>query len=156
MRFEPNDFKDLILYLLQTMHNELNYFGDNNSPYHGSPNQFDEFNAFTSFCHSYTIHNFSIISNIFYGTYEIITQCLGCNKKIYDFKIFEFISFNMYDYINKPFNIYNGFEDNQKIQLLKGDDKFFCNNYKRKCEAIKCCKIIQPPNKLLIHRLWQK
>jgi ubiquitin C-terminal hydrolase len=150
-RFEANDFKDLILYLFQTMHNELNYFGDNNLPYNVPPNQYNELNAFTSFMYFYNIHNFSIISNIFYGTYEIITQCLGCSKNIYDFQKFEFISFNMYDYKNKPFNIYDGFEDNQKIQLLKGDDKFFCNNCNQICEAKKCCKIIQPPNKLLIY-----
>ena len=59
------------------MHNVLNYFGDNNLPYNVSPNQYNEFNAFTSFMNFYNIHNFSIIANIFYGTYEIITQCLG-------------------------------------------------------------------------------
>jgi hypothetical protein len=29
-QFETNDPKDLILYLLQTMHDELNYFGNKN------------------------------------------------------------------------------------------------------------------------------
>jgi ubiquitin C-terminal hydrolase len=150
-KFEANDSKDLILYLLQTMHEELNYFGDNNSPSNGSPNQYNELNTFTFFMHSYHSRNFSIISNIFYGTYENITQCLECNKIIYNFQKFEFISFGMYDYQNKPFNIYDGFEDNQKIQLLKGDNKFLCNNCKKLCEAKICCKIIQPPNKLLIN-----
>ena len=151
-KFEANDSKDLILYLLQTMHEELNYFGENYSlPYKGTPNQFNEQNTFLYFMTSYNMRNFSIISSIFYGTYETITQCQKCKKNIYNFQKFEFISFGMFDYNRKVFNIYNGFEDNEKPQLLKGDNKFYCNHCKDLCEAILTCKIIQPPNKLLIN-----
>ena len=58
-KFKANDSKDLILYLLQTMHEELNYFGENHSlPYKGFPNQYNEFNTFTYFMTSYNIRNF--------------------------------------------------------------------------------------------------
>ena len=100
---------------------------------------------------SYNMRNFSIISSIFYGTYETITQCKKCNKIIYNFQKFEIISFGMFDYKGKVFNIYNGFEDNEKPQELKGDNKFYCNSCKDLCEALFTCKIIQPPNKLLIN-----
>ena len=151
-KFEPNDSKDLILYLLRTMHEELNYFGENHSlPYKGSPNQFNMQNTFTYFMTSYNMRNFSIISNIFYGTYETITQCQKCKINIYNFQKFEFISFGMFDYNGKVFNIYRGFEDNEKPQLFKGDNKFYYNHCKELCEAILTCKIIQPPNKLIIN-----
>ena len=82
-KFEANDSKDLILYLLQTMHEELNYFGENHSlPYKGFPNQYNEQNTFLHFMTNYNMRNFSIISSIFYGTYETITQCKKCMKNI--------------------------------------------------------------------------
>ena len=151
-KFEANDSKDLILYLLKTMHEELNYFGENYSlPYKGSPNQFNEQNTFLYFMTSYNMRNFSIISQIYYGTYENIIQCQKCKKNIYIFQKFEFISFEMVDYHRKVFNIYRGFEDNEKPQLLKGDNKLYCKYCNYLCEAILTCKILQPPNKLLIN-----
>ena len=97
-KFEANDSKDLILYLLRTMHEELNYFGENHSlPYEEFPSQYNEFN--------YNIRNFSIISNIFYGAYENIIQCQNCMKNINIFQKFELISFEMFDYNKKVFNI---------------------------------------------------
>jgi ubiquitin C-terminal hydrolase len=149
--FSANDSKDLILYLLQTMHEELNYFGDNQNSNFRRPNQNDRVQTFMFFMTTYNMKNFSIISNIFYGTYEIITQCLKCNNIIYNFQRFEFISFGMFDYKKKEFNIYNGFQDNQKPNLLSGDNQFYCNFCKSLQDATTTNYIIQPPNKLIIN-----
>ena len=148
--FEANDSKDLILYLFQTMHAELNYLGDVN-PNLGHPNQYDRVNTFQFFILTYDKTNFSIISKIFYGTYENMTKCRECQKVLYNFQKFEFISFSMFDYKGKIFNIYNGFEDFQKMSLLTGDNQFYCNNCKKLCDAELYTKIILPPNKLLIN-----
>ena len=149
--FNANDSKDLILYLLQTMHEELNYFGDNKNANFPRPNQYDRVQTFMYFMTSYNYNNFSIISNIFYGTYEIVTKCLNCNKFIYNFQRFEFISFGMFDYKNKEFNILDGFNDNQKPNLLSGDNQFYCNSCKSLQNAYTTSQIIQPPNKLIIN-----
>jgi len=148
--FEANDSKDLILYLFQAMHAELNYFGDVKLNL-GRPNQYDKVNTFQFFIFSYERTNFSIISKIFYGTYEIMTKCQKCQKVLYNFQKFEFISFGMFDYKDKIFDIYNGFEDNQKMSLLTGDNQFYCNTCKKLCDAELYNKIIVPPNKLLIN-----
>ena len=150
-KLEANDSKDLILYLLQIMHEELNYFGDNNSMFNSQPNQHDRALTFNFFMNNYNSHNFSIISNLFYGTYETITKCDECNKIIYNFQKFEFISFSMYNYKGKKFEIINGFKDNEKEQELKGNNQYYCNNCKKLTNARIICKIIQPPNKLLIN-----
>ena len=150
-RFEANDSKDLILYLLQTMHEELNYFGDAFPLYMRQPNQHNRALTFNYFMQMYNTRNFSIISNIFYGTYENETKCLKCNNVIYNFQKFEFISFGLYDYHKKKFNIEDGFKDNEKPQKLTRDNQFYCNDCQRLCDAIISCKIIQPPNKLLIN-----
>ena len=150
-KFKANDSKDLILYLFQTMHEELNYFGDIPQSRLSFPNQFDRVNAFFYFINTYNYHNFSIISSIFYGTYENTTYCLNCRKTIYNFQKFEFLSFGMCDYHKKDFNIFQGFNDNQKPQKLSGDNKFYCNNCHGLKDATITSKIIQPPNKLLIN-----
>ena len=150
-RFEANDSKDLILYLLQTMHEELNYFGDNPQGYYWQPNQLDMVQTFMYFNQTYNMHNFSIISRLFYGTYINSTKCRECGKTIYNFQKFEFISFGMFDYNRKTFNIYDGFRDNEKPQDLKGDNKFYCNFCKKLCDAKICSRIIQAPMKLLIN-----
>ena len=147
---EANDSKDLILYLMQSMHSELNY-NSKNKAIQGIPNQYDRGNTFHYFINSYDIQNYSIISAIFYGTCENITKCTACQKNLYNFQKFEFISFGMINYVGKEFNIYNGFEDNQKIQKLTGDNQFYCNNCKKLNDAETYSKIIVPPNKLLIN-----
>ena len=59
--YEANDSKDLILYLLQTFHEELNYFGDQPFPVHiMRPNQEYRADTFNYFNTTYNIQNFWI------------------------------------------------------------------------------------------------
>ena len=149
--FKSNDSKDLLLYLLQAMHEELNYFGDNPPIHLPKSNQSNRVETFINFMNLYNNQNFSIISKYFYGTYEIITTCHLCKNTIYNFQKFEFISFGMFKYKKKNFDIMNGFKDNEETQELKGDNKFYCNKCKLLTEASSTCKIIQPPNILIIN-----
>ena len=149
--FKANDSKDLLLYLLQTMHEELNYFGDNSPIRLPQPNQSNRESTFIYFMSLYNSQNFSIISKNFYGTYEIITTCHLCYTTIYNFQKFEFISFGMFKYKNKNFDIIDGFKDNEEPQVLKGNNRFYCNKCKKLIEASLSCKIIQPPNKLILN-----
>ena len=150
--YEANDSKDLILYLLQTIHEELNYFGDQPFPLNiMRPNQENRADAFNYFMTTYNIQNFSIISKLFYGTYENTVKCNNCNKVFFSYQKFEFISFSTYNYRNGVFNIYNGFQDNEATQKLKGDNQYFCTFCQHLHEGETCCKIIQPPLKLLIN-----
>ena len=150
--YEANDSKDLILYLLQTFHEELNYFGDKSFPVNiMRPNQENRVDTFNYFMTTYNVQNFSIISKLFYGTYENTIKCLNCNRVYFSYQKFEFISFSTYNYRNSEFNIYNGFKDNQVIQYLKGDNQYYCPNCQCLHDGETCCKIIQPPSKLLIN-----
>ena len=45
-KFEANDSKDLILYLLQTMHEELNYYGNVNKRLKYIPNQYNIYETY--------------------------------------------------------------------------------------------------------------
>ena len=150
-KFEANDSKDLILYLLQTMHEELNYYGNVNKRLKYIPNQYNIYETYNHFITNYNTNNFSKISLLFYGTYQNTTTCLVCHKKLYNFQKFEFISFGMYYYHKHRFNILNGFQDNANPTILKGDNKFLCNNCKKLQDAKTECKIFEPPLKLLIN-----
>ena len=150
-KFEANDSKDLILYLLQTMHEELNYYGNVNKRLKYIPNQYNIYETYNHFITNYNTNNFSKISLLFYGTYQNTTTCLVCRKKLYNFQKFEFISFGMYYYNKHRFNILNGFQDNANPTILKGDNKFLCNNCKKLQDAKTECKIFEPPLKLLIN-----
>ena len=150
-RFEANDSKDLILYLLQTMHEELNYCGNQNIRLKYAPNQFNIYETYTHFTTNYNTTNFSKISLLFYGTYINTTTCVVCKNILYNFQKFEFISFGMFYYNRKRFNILDGFKDNSSSNMLKGDNKFLCNYCNKLQEAETACKIFEPPQKLLIN-----
>ena len=45
----------------------------------------------------------------------------------------------------------DGFRDNESIQHLKGDNQYFCSNCQKLHDAETCCKIIQPPSKLILN-----
>ena len=147
---EANDSKDLILYLLQTMHQELNYWTKNEA-FTGYPDQYNRGNSFSDFVKSYDVINFSIISNLFYGTNETITKCLKCNTYIYNFQKFEFLIFGVRFYDKKEFSLYNGFNDYTRIDKLTGDNQYYCNVCKKLCDAEMTTKIILPPKYLLIN-----
>ena len=147
---EANDSKDLILYLLQIMHQELNYYTKNSS-LNAYPNQYDRQQTFQAFIRSYETTNNSIISNLFYGTSENLTKCEVCKKIIYNFQKFEFLTFGVFKYNGREFNLYNGFEDYCKPSKLTGDNQYYCNNCKKLCDALISTKIFFPPENLLIN-----
>ena len=149
--FEANDSKDLIIYLLTTIHEELNYLGDNPPLKINQPSQLDQQLTFCYFNTIYNNQNLSKISTIFYGTYENTTICSQCKNIYYNFQKFECISFGMQKYNKNCFNIYDGFKDNEQPQKLDGNNQFFCNICNKSCEGEIACKIFMPPNKLLIN-----
>ena len=150
--YEANDSKDLILYLLQTFHEELNYMGDQPFPtYLMRPDQLNRGYSFNYFMQTYNCQNFSIASKLFFGTYENKTMCSKCQKIFFSYQKFEFISFPTHKYTGKTFNILDGFKDNREIQYLTGDNQYFCQICQAFCDGIISCSIIQPPNKLVIN-----
>ena len=131
------------------MHEELNYFGNKNQKLNFYPNQYSMVETYNYFTSIYNANNFSKISVLFYGTYINTTTCKVCKNIVYNFQKFEFISFGMFHYAGKNFNILDGFKDNSRPNLLTGDNKFLCYICKKLQEAEIICKIFEPPGKLL-------
>ena len=151
-RYEANDSKDLILYLLQTFHEELNYFGDQIIPSNipKPNNSFREY-TFNYFSTTYNMTNFSKISQLFYGTYENVIKCNICQTLFYSYQKFEYISFSTYKYRKNIFDIMNGFEDLIAIQKLDGNNQYYCQKCGKLVDADMYIKIIQPPFKLILN-----
>ena len=134
-QFEANDSKDLLLYLFQTIHEELNYLGEeklNRIPKCNQSNEQESFNFFKKVnCNL----NLSIISYLFYGILKSTTTCSRCKSLLYNFQYFQFLSFPTYTYKGKKMNIYQGFKDFVKEEEMKGDNQFYCQNCKGLREA---------------------
>ena len=131
--FESNDSKDLLLYLIQSMHAELNYNG--NQVLKGVPkcNQTIELDSFNFFMKVNSELNLSIFSYLFYGIIKSSTTCFGCKNVLYNYQYFQFLSFPTFDYVRKKFNIYRGLKDYIKVETMKGDNQCYC----QKCRGLR-------------------
>ena len=118
--------------MLQIFHEEFNYL-DNKIIFRAK-----SYNTFNDFNKDYNKNNSSIISDLFFGTYEYKQQCKLCKNNSFSFKKFQFLSFGICKQYKKEFNIYNGFEDNEKAKTLS----YQCNNCRRFCEFECSYKIV--------------
>ena len=151
-RIEANDSKDLLIYLFQSMHEELNYFGDRTLQYVPRCNQDIASEALNFFLEVNNNLNLSIFSYLFYGIFKSTTKCTKCNNRFYNFQHFQIISFPLYNYVHEEmFNLYRGFKDFIKPEMMQGDNQCYC----KKCGKLTDCEvntiIYYPPPYLIIN-----
>ena len=147
-----NDSKDLLIYLFQSMHEELNYYGDKKLENVPRCNQEIPQEALNFFTIVNDNLNLSIFSYLFYGIFKSETECLTCHNKFYNFQHFQIISFPLYSYAkNKIFNIYQGFKDFINPERMEGDNQCLC----KRCGQLRDCevstKIFTSPPYLIIN-----
>ena len=150
-KFEPNDSKDLLLYLFQSMHEELNYNGKEKLKKVPQCNQLIEKESYNFFSEVNSNLNLSIFSYLFYGIIKSNTYCTECRSTLYNFQYFQFLSFPAYNYRNKEFNIYRGFKDYVKPEKMIGDNQCYCQECKGLKDAIVSSKIFYAPPYLIIN-----
>ena len=119
---QANDSKDLILYFLERIDQELtfiNYITQNkliyntmrlNNAFYGNPELQSIFNVFV------TNHK-SIFSDLFYGFMSQTITCTKCKKKLTNYQIFNFIIFPIE-------NVYNSKSNRNKISKEKEKDNY--------------------------------
>jgi ubiquitin C-terminal hydrolase len=89
-----NDAKDLVNFIIMTLHLELNKIIEvNENQIDGIIDQTNKELIKQIFKEDFDKKNNSIISKLFYATNYNITQCLNCNKCIYNFQTYFFINF---------------------------------------------------------------
>ena len=169
---QANDSKDLINFLLERFHQELNTAGkggDKNNDKIINVNQMDEQQTLKAFLDEYFNSNKSIILDCFYGILETRSKCSGCNVTKYNFQIYSFLEFplqevNNYmfqngrrvslvnnDGTNPDINLYECFDYYQKIDLMNGQNQMFCNICNGNRDTYYGTTVYSLPNYLIIN-----
>ena len=164
-----NDSKDLINFLLEKFHQELNSTKANNTYNNmaiSQQDQLDEKKMLNLFFLDFKNKYCSIISDLFYGVMETKSQCQGCNLTKYNFQIYSFIEFpleqvNMYcimnglksnnDTNNPDVSLGECFNYYCKTDLMNGDNQMYCNICKANCNALYSTNLYSLPNNLIIN-----
>ena len=170
-----NDSKDLINFLLERFHQELNIINknkntniNNNNNIQINPDQTNELMMLKIFLDEFKENFNSPISNLFYGILETKSQCRGCNIIKFNFQVYSFLEFplqqvNQFFYNkgkrplvlsngkNPDVDIYECFEYYGKIDLMTGENQMHCDICNRLCDAYYSTIIYSYPNYLIIN-----
>jgi ubiquitin C-terminal hydrolase len=143
--FEGNhaaDAKDLILFIIETLHNELKKPSiQNDKEIDFAQQEIDAQNEqkmLKDFIVEYNL-NQTIVSNKFYGVNRAIMKCNACQLTKYSFQTFNLLIFPLkkvkeYKQKNKGFfsrldlNLYDAFLCEQEGETLDGENMIYCNN----------------------------
>ena len=90
-----NDSKDLVNFIIMTLHEELNKAKDSKN-IDNSDCDIDQTNkrkVFGNFMETFIKNNKSIISDLFYSTNCSVTECCNCHVKLYNYQIYFFLVF---------------------------------------------------------------
>ena len=136
------DAKDLIFFLLEKLHQELNKSKNHSEEAkidyaQLEKDSFDEKKMLNNFIKDYQDKNKSIISDTFYGTVRSTMQCKGCNNIKYSFQTFNLLIFQLKkvkEYKEKLkqkgklfLTIYDAFECDKEEENLDGENMIYCN-----------------------------
>ena len=150
-QYKGIDAKDFLSFLFQVMHTELNYRGDTKLKHVPKCNRLIEKESFNFFKTVNNNLNVSIISYLFYGTLKSTLSCNYCKKTIYNFQYFQYLSFPLFNFQKKYFNIYQGFKEFIKPELLTGDHQCYCLSCKCLRNWTVTNKIYSAPPYLIIN-----
>ena len=172
-----NDSKDLVNFIIMTLHSELNKSKDiidnNNNPIIDQSNQKLVFNLFAQ---DFMAKNKSIISDLFYSINCNITECLNCHNKLYNYQTYFFLTFPLeevrkfkmqnnfnniqpnfnnfflnYNIINNNIvNIYDCFDYDRKVTIMSGINSMYCNRCKINCSGSMYTYLTTGPEILII------
>jgi len=167
-----NDSKDLINFLLERFHNELNKTKKENNYMSKEIDIYDQLNELKMlnvFTNEFRIKYNSIISNLFYGTLETKTQCQKCKNIKYNFQIFSFIEFplekvnqycfdsgkrnnySMFNNRNPDIDLYECFEYYNNLELMTGGNQMYCNICNCSYDSLYGTILYSTPNYLIIN-----
>ena len=165
-----NDAKDLVNFIIMTLHEELNKA--NNNSINNSNIIIDQTNPLETmqyFMTDFIDKNKSIISDIFYAMNQTITRCGNCGIQLYNYQIYFFLNFPLEEvrkfkyqnyYQNNIYNsniinnnvvsIFDCFDYDRKINNMNGDNRMFCNNCRMSTDSIQTTSLMTGPETLII------
>ena len=156
---QANDSKDLILFIYENLHNELNNPKSNNIILNSIFNQ-NIPEELKLFMQNYYSANNSIITKIFYSIQSSNLLCCSCKKNKISYNIINFLIFplekirlylakkktNGFQYVT----LEDCFEQNEEKELLTGQNQIYCNNCRKQSDAFSYNKLYNCPEVLTI------
>ena len=171
---QANDSKDLINFLLERIHLELNEpikEQNNNMMNNSVINQDVQLNEelmLKIFINEFKMKYNSIISHLFYGMIETKSQCMRCKNIKYNFQVYSFLEFPLEQVNNYCFShgkrqnynlnnqnpdvdLYECFEYYSNLDLMTGENQMYCNICNSNEDALYGTQIYSTPNYLIIN-----
>ena len=147
-----NDPKDLVLFIIQRIHTELNKPNPNIKTNDGNYQDafWEEYNSFMDF---YKRQNNSIITDEFHFYTNNMTTCCYCNKTIHNVQTNNIIFFPLEEvrkfkrYYNNYVSIYDCFEYNE----MQTSSEFHCNSCNYDSISCSMTKIVLSSKTLIIN-----
>ena len=156
---QANDSKDLIIFLMENMHNELNIPLNNPNLQQNNVviNQYDFKQSFKSF-KQYFINNYrSVISDLFYGFFDSIMNCKNCGAESHNIQCYNILIFPLEEvriFKNRPQNVVSieeCFQYYEKQDIMTGANQIYCNKCRQNSDSKNYSKLIACPNILIIN-----
>ena len=154
---QANDSKDLIIFIYETIHNELNNPNINNNYLYNLYNIPEELRLFRE---SYYSKNNSIISKIFYSEQSSNLKCCSCGVNKLSFNIISFLIFPLEKVRQHLIKVKNGnlkyvtledcFAQNENNEKLDGQNQIFCNSCHKSSDAVSYNRLYNCPEVLTI------
>ena len=164
-----NDSKDLISFLLERFHQEINIIDTKNINDNmiSNADQLNENKMFNIFSTDMMARYKSIISDLFYGILETKTQCTNCKRIKYNFQVYSFLEFplkqiniyftnqgrrqNFNGQGNPDIDLYECFEHYQSTLQMTGDNKIYCSECNSSFDAFYQTLLYTTPNYLILN-----
>ena len=149
-----NDPKDLVLFLLETLHNELNEAPKLQMNNNYMANNFNFFDVFNEFFQYFNNENKSVISDEFYGSMNTMTTCGYCKVTIHNVQSINILFFPLEEirkfknYSNNLIKIEDCFQYYERQEIYPS---CYCNNCRQLYPAYNQSKIIWAPPTLIIN-----
>ncbi len=169
---QANDSKDIMNFIIEKMHSELNSLGETNSTNIANETNnaiFDQTNellTFNNFLREFKSNYHSFLSENLYALQKTMTLCCDCKTMIYNFQTYNFLIFPLLDvkyfvinnYCQNPFfngqnyvlNLIDCFKYYQKIDYFQGENQIYCNICKTMKNANYCNLLYSTPTILCI------
>ena len=154
---QANDTKDLILFILETIHNELNEINNSINGNNNFANPLDYNSVFVNFSIFFRKNYNSIISNLFYGMNNSMMTCCTCQRAIHNVQCFNILIFPLEEvrkykgYNQNIVSLNDCFDYNEKQEYMFGENQISCNYCNRMSNSLNQTKIIISPNVLIIN-----
>ncbi|MBR1943873.1 MAG: ubiquitin carboxyl-terminal hydrolase [Alphaproteobacteria bacterium] len=156
-----NDSKDLINYLIMTLHECLNERSvkqnntQNNGILQNPAMQKNQQLMWNTFLNEFKSINNSVVSRNFYAFNCTTTTCSVCNTTLYNYQIYFFLIFPLEEvrrYKGKETHVTldDCFEYDQKLNYMNGENAMYCNYCKKSCNSSMQTKLHNLPKNLII------